>query len=372
MNSKKAKKNEIAISVIGSGIAGITTAFYLGEKGYKVNLIDPKVNSDINYLNPKNGTQAALGVLMGNVYKRSKGRAYLLRNKSMKLWQEWLIKIDNSESDISLEKPLIKLASSEKEYQSMIEISKNKKEYGIEILDKKSIEFWNSIFEKKLIGGLISHKDGRLNPIKLIKCLMNSLDKLKVNKVEDRVIKLSKNINSSNKKWTIYLENKDNIYQDYIVICSAINTQNLLNPLGHVINLEPVLGQVVELELENNLTNWEKWPAILNYQSINFIHHNPNHIIIGATIERGAEPSLLDKENMLTINNTAPQWMKRAKVRHEWSGIRARPTNEPAPLLKELEPGLLINTGHYRNGILLAPSCAEWIEHKIDELEILN
>ena len=65
MNSQKAKKNHIEISVIGSGIAGVTTAFYLGKKGYKVNLIDPKINSEINNLNPNNGTQAALGVLMG-------------------------------------------------------------------------------------------------------------------------------------------------------------------------------------------------------------------------------------------------------------------------------------------------------------------
>ena len=36
------------------------------------------------------------------------------------------------------------------------------------------------------------------------------------------------------------------------------------------------------------------------------------------------------------------------------------------PLIKELEPGLLINTGHYRNGILLAPACAEWIGIKIE------
>ena len=114
MNSDKAKQNQIKISVIGAGIAGITTAFYLGKKGYKVNLIDPKVNSDINHLNPKNGTQAALGVLMGNIYKRSKGRAFLLREKSMQLWKEWLIEIDHSGSIIRLEKPLIKLASSEK------------------------------------------------------------------------------------------------------------------------------------------------------------------------------------------------------------------------------------------------------------------
>ena len=48
MNSQKAEKKRTEISIIGSGIAGITTAFHLGKKGYKVNLIDSTVNSEIN------------------------------------------------------------------------------------------------------------------------------------------------------------------------------------------------------------------------------------------------------------------------------------------------------------------------------------
>tara|TARA_Y100001968_G_C19000176_1_gene545508 strand:- start:326 stop:601 length:276 start_codon:yes stop_codon:yes gene_type:complete len=88
---------------------------------------------------------------------------------------------------------------------------------------------------------------------------------------------------------------------------------------------------------------------------------------MGATIEKGVATNLINKEKMLNMNGTAPHWLKEAKVISEWSGSRARPTNEPAPLIKEIEPGLLINTGHYRNGILLAPACAEWIGLKIDE-----
>ena len=117
MNSQKSEKKQPEISVIGSGIAGITTAFHLGKKGYKVNLIDPTVNSKINNISPKNGTQASLGVLMGNVYKKSKGRAFLLRNKSMKLWKDWVTQMKYSQSDLIFQKPLIKLANSEKEYQ---------------------------------------------------------------------------------------------------------------------------------------------------------------------------------------------------------------------------------------------------------------
>tara|TARA_B100000965_G_scaffold204327_1_gene170564 strand:+ start:27 stop:614 length:588 start_codon:yes stop_codon:yes gene_type:complete len=195
---------------------------------------------------------------------------------------------------------------------------------------------------------------------------MKSLDILNVNKLEGNVIKIRKNINSFKKTWKVFLDNNNIDNQDYIVICSAINTQKLLKPLGHSILLEPVLGQVIELELKDNATDWNKWPAILNYQSINFIHHNPNHILMGATIENKTQPSLSAKQEILTMRNNAPEWVKQSKVSHEWYGIRAKPVNEPAPLLKELEPGLLINTGHYRNGILLAPSCAEWIGLKIE------
>ena len=370
MNNQKAKKNEIEISVLGGGIAGITTAFYLGDKGYKVNLIDPHINSKINNFNPQNGTQAALGVLMGNSNKKTKGRAFLLCNKSMRLWKEWLLKLDYQNSSIELNTPLIKLASSEKEYQSMIEISNNKKNFGIEILDQISIQYWSSIFETKLIGGLISHNDGRLNPVKLLKLLKNSLDKLNINQIKDTVINIKKNLTSFNKKWTIYTEKNQCLHQDYIIICTALNTEKLLNPLGHKILLEPILGQVFELKLESQIMNWNQWPAVLNYQSINFIKNNSNHMLMGATLEKGLKANAIDKDRLLNMNNSAPKWIKKAIVNHEWSGIRARPKNEPAPLLKELESGLLINTGHYRNGILLAPACAEWVGLKIENEQI--
>ena len=106
--------NKRNISIIGgAGHVGFPLGLIFSSRGYKVNLIDPTVNSEINNLNPKNGTQASLGVLMGNIYKRSKGRAFLLSNQSMKLWKEWLIEIDNYKSNLIFEKPLIKLASSE-------------------------------------------------------------------------------------------------------------------------------------------------------------------------------------------------------------------------------------------------------------------
>ena len=69
---------------------------------------------------------------------------------------------------------------------------------------------------------------------------------------------------------------------------------------------------------------------------------------------------------MQKMNGTAPDWITKASISNQWYGIRARPVNRPAPILEILEPGLILATGHYRNGILLAPASAEWIGNQIN------
>ena len=50
-----------------------------------------------------------------------------------------------------------------------------------------------------------------------------------------------------------------------------------------------------------------------------------------------------------------------------WSGLRARPVDRPAPLLEELEPGVILASGHYRNGVLLTPGTAEGVAAELEQ-----
>ena len=90
---------------------------------------------------------------------------------------------------------------------------------------------------------------------------------------------------------------------------------------------------------------------------------------MGATLEPGIKASTEVLEQMKSMNGNAPHWLKEASVTNHWSGLRGRPTNRTAPILKTLEPGLIMATGHYRNGILLAPASAEWILEEIRKKE---
>ena len=65
---KNIKKSHILI--IGSGIIGKFNALELSEKGFQITIADPQQN--------KNSSSAALGLLISNMYQKSKGRGCLL------------------------------------------------------------------------------------------------------------------------------------------------------------------------------------------------------------------------------------------------------------------------------------------------------
>ena len=81
---KRSKKNfnNAHILIIGSGIIGKFNALELSKQGFKITIADPQKK--------KNSSSAALGLLIGNMYQKSKGRSWELRKKSNELWPKWI------------------------------------------------------------------------------------------------------------------------------------------------------------------------------------------------------------------------------------------------------------------------------------------
>ena len=125
--------------------------------------------------------------------------------------------------------------------------------------------------------------------------------------------------------------------------------------------MAPVLGQALRLELNNAAIDWQHWPAVLVDQGFNLIPDGPGRLLLGATVEPGTEAAKDPLALMRSLHDQAPDWLRSATVVEHWSGLRARPVERPAPLLEHVEPGLLLASGHYRNGVLLMPASAEWI-----------
>ena len=70
-------------------------------------------------------------------------------------------------------------------------------------------------------------------------------------------------------------------------------------------------------------------------------------------------------EKLTNFLEKKPNWLMKAKISKKWYGIRSRPDGEPSPIMKNLEDGLIVCTGFYKNGILLAPACSNWVSNEI-------
>ena len=303
---------------------------------------------------------------MGHAFRRFSGRGWRLRQRSMALWPEWVVQLDDPTSPLSLQTPLVQLASSDEEAERMRQLAEAKPHAGLRFLDEQTLTPAPHPWPRPGHGALLSERDGRVDPLGLLRALRRAFDAEGGATQATSVEHLQRSDAARGGRWQVITAEGDRFNVDAVVICSALGSSPLLEPLGHHRPMEAVLGQVLDLKLPNPHPGWTGWPAVLTCGGINLIPHGDQQLWLGATVEPGtvADSSLISA--MTTLNNQAPSWLREAERIGQWQGLRARPQGRPAPLLETLEPGLILASGHYRNGVLLAPASAEWVGQQID------
>ena len=320
-------------------------------------IFDPCLTQPVGRTGPAtelNGTTASLGVLMGHVFRRSSGRGWRLRKRSMELWPHWINRLQPFEPELVLQRPLLQVAPDEATKLRFNDLVEQRQQLGLRALVPEELD---AIWPGAEHGGMRSEQDGRVDPLKLQRSLRRALAEHRVTQVAEPVDALARHASG----WSVVRAGgrRDNFAA--VVICAALASSALLAPLGHDRPMTPVLGQALRLELNETPVNWQQWPAVLVDQGVNLIPDGPNQLLLGATVEPGTEASEDPLALMRSLHGQAPDWLQSATVVEHWSGLRARPVERPAPLLEQLEPGLLLASGHYRNGVLLMPATAEWV-----------
>ena len=345
------------VLIVGAGIVGKFNAIELSELGYKITIADPAID--------KNSSSAALGLLMGNIYQKRNGRSWILRKQSLELWPKWIKLLQEFNTKIHIEKPLIQLTTNDAKFERLKKFVKDNTNQGLEILEKDSIVIKkiNNTFKTKNVQGIISHKDGRIDPVSLLDTLNIYLRSKEINFLKDEIIKIER----LNKKWIAASRSNQEIKTDAILLCNSINAINLIVDKPHKIKLKPVLGQAIEICASLNEVNLLTLPKHFSIDGKNMIPLTKNKIVIGSTDEYHEKPEENVFEKLTDFIENKPNWLSKAKVTRKWFGIRSRPEGEPSPIQKNLDDGLIICTGFYKNGFLLAPSCARWVANELNK-----
>ncbi|WP_353260200.1 NAD(P)/FAD-dependent oxidoreductase [Prochlorothrix hollandica] len=157
---------------------------------------------------------------------------------------------------------------------------------------------------------------------------------------------------------------------DRVVISAGLDSSPLIpaSPpllLDPPLVLEPVLGQGARLRLPLQGTPLPQ--PVMTGHDIHLVPLGAGEYGLGATVEfaPGREPGggwIADGAQWDELWRRAIDlWplLAEAEVLETWAGARPRPVGRSAPVIEGLRGGaIVVATGHYRNGVLLAPATA--------------
>ena len=354
------------IVIVGCGVVGAAIA-------YELSLIPGLDIIVIEKNTPASGsTGAALGVLMGAVSHKKKGRAWRFRSASLKRYQTLVPELEAKTGlNIAVNRQgIFKLLFAGDDLEKWHKLKEFRASEGWDLIigDRNFVaEHCPQIVNEDIIGAVHSPQDGQINPVELTQALVAAAIANGVEfkfGVEVKDFAMDKGELSTCQ----YLAtDSGTIAVEQLIISAGLGSTPLTQALQQAIPIHPVLGQAIKLKLDKPLGNSDFQPVISG-NDIHLVPLDNNEYWLGATVEFPTETgeSIADAELLKkTIDDAiafCPQ-LKSAAILETWSGKRPRPEGIPAPIIEKLTgyTNVLLATAHYRNGVLLAPATAQEI-----------
>ncbi|MBE9145887.1 NAD(P)/FAD-dependent oxidoreductase [Planktothrix mougeotii] len=367
-----------SIAIIGCGIVGATLAYELSQNpDLKITVIDQNPPAQAS-------TGASLGVLMGIISQKTKGRAWRLRQYSMQRYETLIPELEaiTGQKIPFNRQGILLLCYAEEELEKWHNLINLRRSQGFELewLNPTEIQTrYPQINTEQVFGAVYSPDDRQLDPTQLTLTLVEAaqhrgvtfqfgvtVESLEVLKTPDEK-QVCQRIKTS----------EGDLNADWVVMASGLGTTPLISPLEtensgkKPIKIRPVLGQALQVRCIEPLGTLGLEPVITG-NDVHIVPLGNTEYWVGATVEfpENDQEILVTPEPLDLVLKGAiaicPA-LEKATILKTWSGLRPRPEGIPAPVIGNL-PGfskILLATGHYRNGILLAPATAQEIRQLI-------
>ncbi len=357
------------IAIIGAGVVGAAIAYELSLiKGLEITLLDER--------EPTSGsTGAALGVLMGVTSKRG----WTIRKASLERYETLIPELESRTGNVIPynRQGLVLLQLTQEETKKWDKMQKHRQPQGY------NLERWNldqltqycpHVAPENIVAAIYSPQDRQVNPTILTHSLIAAASLIGLKCQFGKSLELFSSPSSLNqdKAHLNWIQTSQGSFAiDYVVITAGIGSAQVTQSLKQAVDIRPVLGQALHLQLAQPLGNPDFQPVVTG-NDIQIVPLGAGEYWIGATVEFPSEKGEMREDaNLLEMVRqqaiTFCPELAQAKVIRSWSGKRPRPEAESAPIIRELQgyDNVLLATGHFSNGVLLAPGTALIIKDKL-------
>jgi glycine oxidase len=368
------------VAIIGCGVVGAAIAYELSLKPeFQVVVLDQNQPAAAS-------TGAALGVLVAIISQKVKGRNWRLRQQSWARFQTLLPELEEKLGQpISCNRHgLLNLCFAAEDlprWQSLQAI-RQRQGFKLELWSPDQVAMACPYLKTdNIAAGIYSPDDWQVNPMELTKALVNAAAQQGVDfqfgqPVVDFAVATS---TSAQVKHCIAIKTPDQeIAADYVVLASGLGTTPLTEQLQQPTAIGPVLGQALQLHLDTPLGDPDFQPLV-NGDDVHLVPIGHGDYWVGATVEFPSQEATADMElvpdaaRLETMLQAATDYcpaLAKGTVTRQWFGLRPRPQGQAAPVIKPVEgfSNVWLATGHYRNGVLLAPATALAIKQQLEML----
>jgi glycine oxidase len=353
------------IVIIGCGVVGAAIAYELSLiPGLDITVIEKNA--------PASGsTGAALGVLMGVISQKKKGRAWRLRQTSLKRYETLIPELE-AKTGLTIpvnRQGVFKLLFVGDNLEQWQKLQGFRASEGWELIigDRAYVnQQCPYLVNDKIIGAVYSPCDRQIDPVKLTEALVTAAT---INGVKFYLKTTVANCLTQVKEGELASCNqletsKGEIEVEQLIISAGLGSTSLTASLQQTIPIRPVLGQAIKFKLEQPLGNPNFQPVITG-NDVHIVSLGNQEYWLGATVEFPTETgeSNADEKLLEQVRQKAISFcpiLETATILKTWSGKRPRPEGISAPIIGHLSgySNVLLATAHYRNGILLAPATA--------------
>ncbi|OCQ89480.1 hypothetical protein AMR42_00370 [Limnothrix sp. PR1529] len=365
------------IAIAGGGVVGAMIAYELsGQPDWQITLIDPQAIASPLPPDRPTSTGAALGVLMGAISKKTKGCAWNLRRDSIQRYPHLI-----RELETLLDRPIphnpngiLKLVFTEADRPGWSALAELRKSQGfeLELLSPSAVlDRFPAVNLAAMDGvafGIFSPQDWQVQPLALTVALREAAVKRGAAIAPAQIT----NVQTAGDRVVSLTTTAGELVCDRLVVAAGLGSAALARAIApeaaKPLKLQPVLGQAQRLRLPRPLS--DRPEPVLTGNDIHIVPLGGGDYWVGATVEfpAGAEPPIADGAEWGTVWQGAIDLvpaLAQAEMVETWSGLRPRPVERSAPVIEPLNANSWLATGHYRNGVLLAPATAQLIREAI-------
>ncbi|WP_208590002.1 glycine oxidase ThiO [Gracilibacillus suaedae] len=340
--------------IVGGGVMGVSIAYQLSKRGYKVLLIEEnKIAAE--------ASSAAAGMLGVQMEFEQDSPLFQFAKESRELYADLAEELlQESGIDIQLiEKGALKLVYHQDELDTLKRIASFQTEQGAEA----KVISPGSIPEKEMTtdfyAALYCPREGQVSAPHVTKGFAKAAEHydaviMEQTKVDDIIIENGKvtGVKTDEKTYTA----------DGVIITCGFKSSYFSRYMQELI---PVKGECLSVVTKKPLIQ-----STIFTEGCYLVPKRGNRIIIGATSKSNQTDKEVKVASVLHLLSRAKQILpalNRATIDKIWAGIRPL-TKDGFPYLGEVPDvsGLYVATGHYRNGILLAPRTALFMADMIE------